>query len=415
MLDLIKLSIPFKEDYLSITKELNGVSISYVDLNECMERGVSMEAKTLTMFNGSYTVQDLRHPYQALPSSFTQIAFKIFQGSPLRASCVELKCSPAKILQGHNVFGGDSIEAGAVEMIMCLMRANLDFFEMLDVESTTLDALDCTFSCRVENDVLARQAIRYLSNVSNKSLRKSSAKEFETTVYFNKGSRHCERVIYLKEHEFKKQLSMLQDKQKKGFREYDSIIDAMSDPRLINYTKNLIRFEAKAKRRYLDKFKVPNNLFKAIEFQKEYDGNLILDIWKEAYKNLIESLEGEIMNVHDDKKIRQLINDNYKVVTKSGNVTYTKANNLFNFYRAMFHDGYEYMKESQSKTTFNRNMALLVDIGIPKAHLTGLTGDNSNSNVIPLCRVINFDFANQTPDWFKEVKAGSITRLYSVA
>ncbi|MGR2988999.1 phage/plasmid replication protein, II/X family, partial [Vibrio vulnificus] len=75
-----------------------------------------------------FEVGDLRHPYQSLPTSFTGMAFKIFQGTALRDACVELKASPAKILQGHNVYGSTSIVSGAYEMLMALYHAYPDFY-----------------------------------------------------------------------------------------------------------------------------------------------------------------------------------------------------------------------------------------------------------------------------------------------
>lgn len=48
----------------------------------------------------------LNHPYSKLPTSFTEMAFKFFHEG-YYYPYVELKCSPAKILQGHNVYGSD--------------------------------------------------------------------------------------------------------------------------------------------------------------------------------------------------------------------------------------------------------------------------------------------------------------------
>ncbi len=81
--------------------------VSYVDIKECSRRGVSLEARSVTfcafdadssMMDDSdkYELSDLRHPYQSLPTSFTGMAFKIFQGTPLRPACVELKSKSCK-------------------------------------------------------------------------------------------------------------------------------------------------------------------------------------------------------------------------------------------------------------------------------------------------------------------------------
>ncbi|ETT12264.1 phage/plasmid replication protein, gene II/X family, partial [Vibrio parahaemolyticus 50] len=91
----------------------SGEAVSYVDIKECSRRGVGLEAKTI-FFTGEvgadkYEVADLRHAFESLPTHFTGMAFKIYQGTRLRSPCIELKASPAKILQGHNVYGPTSI------------------------------------------------------------------------------------------------------------------------------------------------------------------------------------------------------------------------------------------------------------------------------------------------------------------
>ncbi|MGR5303164.1 phage/plasmid replication protein, II/X family, partial [Vibrio alfacsensis] len=211
-------------------------------------------------------------------------------GTKLRSPCIELKASPAKILQGHNVYGPTSIEVGAIEMLMAFYNNYPDVYEMLDVSLSTLDAIDATYSARINTELQAKQVIQQLKNVSNKQMRTSVRNEHETTVYFNKNSRHCDRKAYLKGLEFNRQLRDLRSQQAKGDRSYDRVIDVMSDPKLINYARNLIRFEAGAHRRYLDVMGIPKNLFDAISYQKEYESkgaNLIADIWTKAFTPLL--------------------------------------------------------------------------------------------------------------------------------
>ncbi|HCE3704919.1 TPA: hypothetical protein NG682_003672, partial [Vibrio parahaemolyticus] len=114
MIDMLKISVPFKPEFLLQSQQnASGECVSYVDIRECSRRGIGLEAKVVHFTGESalddIEVGDLRHPYQSLPTSFTGMAFKIFQGTPLRDACVELKASPAKILQGHNVYGSTNI------------------------------------------------------------------------------------------------------------------------------------------------------------------------------------------------------------------------------------------------------------------------------------------------------------------
>ncbi|WP_234493735.1 phage/plasmid replication protein, II/X family [Vibrio maritimus] len=423
MIDMLKISIPFKQDYLLETQQSSkGEFVSYVDIRACsLIGGVGLEAKSI-FFTGSGSqdeleVADLRHPYQTLPTSFTGIAFKIFQGTKLRDACVELKASPAKILQGHNVYGSTQMVVGSYEMLMALYHAYPDFYEMLDIYRTTLDAIDCTFSARAKTDLQAKQVIGQLKSVSNKHMRASVRNEHETTCYFSRGSRHVDRKAYLKGCEFNRQLNSLRSLQEKGDRTHDRVIDVMSNPELINFARNLIRFEASAKRRYLDEFNIPKNLFEACRFQLEYekDGRcLIKDIWIKAFSPLMEALEGQKMNIFNDEQVHNTLKKEFFTVTKKGNITYSKADRIFRFYRSLVSDGYHAVFDSFSKSnkkSFYNQLNPLLEVGFSKAQLQNLKG-HGKDNVVPLLQVIEIDFSQQRPSDWIEPQAGDITKLY---
>ncbi|TOJ59690.1 hypothetical protein CGI37_03655 [Vibrio parahaemolyticus] len=422
MIDMLKISVPFKPEFLLESQQnSSGECVSYVDIRECSRRGIGLEAKVVHFTGESalddIEVGDLRHPYQSLPTSFTGMAFKIFQGTPLRDACVELKASPAKILQGHNVYGSTNIITGAYEMLMALFNSYSDFYEMLDITGTTLDAIDCTFSARAKTELQAKQVINQLKSVANKQMRASVRNEHETTCYFSRGSRHVDRKVYLKGFEFNRQLQQLRALQEKGDSSYDRVIDVMGDPNLINYARNLIRFEAGAKRRYLDDMGVPKNLFEACQFQEQYekDGNcLIQDIWSKAFSPLLEALEGQKMNIFNDEEVHNKLKALYGKLTPKGNMSYSKADRVFRFYRSLVSDGYNAVKDSFSaRRTFYDNLNLLLDAGFSKAQIQNLQG-NGKDNVVPLLQVIEIDFSQQRPADYVEPKAGDITKLYGL-
>ncbi|EHU5192613.1 phage/plasmid replication protein, II/X family [Vibrio parahaemolyticus] len=420
MIDKLKISIPFKTEFTMTTYQAkSGEAVSYVDIKECSRRGVGLEAKTI-FFTGEvgadkYEVADLRHPFESLPTHFTGMAFKIYQGTRLRSPCIELKASPAKILQGHNVYGPTSIEVGAIEMLMAFYNNYPDVYEMLDIQSATLDAIDATYSARVKTELQARQVIQQLKNVSNKQMRTAVRNEHETTVYFNKNSRHCDRKAYLKGPEFSRQLRDLRALQEKGDHSYDRVIDVMSSPQLINYARHLVRFEAGAHRRYLDALEIPKNLFDAINYQKEYEStgrNLIADIWTKAFTPLLEALEGQHMNIFNDEEVHSNLKKAYYRVTPKGNISYAKADKLFRFYRSLVSDGYYAVYQSfTSRATFSRQLNDLLAIGFSKAQLQNLQG-NEKDNVVPLLQVIEIDFSQQHPADYVEPKVGHISRMY---
>ncbi|HCE3706001.1 TPA: hypothetical protein NG682_004815, partial [Vibrio parahaemolyticus] len=306
---------------------------------------------------------------------------------------------------------------GAYEMLMALYNSYPDFAEMLDFTASTLDAIDCTFSARAKTELQAKQVINQLKSVANKQMRASVRNEHETTCYFSRGSRHVDRKVYLKGFEFNRQLQQLRALQDKGDSSYDRVIDVMGDPNLINYARNLIRFEAGAKRRYLDDMGVPKNLFEACKFQEQYekDGNcLIQDIWSKAFSPLLEALEGQKMNIFNDEEVHNKLKALYGKLTPKGNTSYSKADRVFRFYRSLVSDGYNSVKDSFSaRRTFYDNLNLLLDAGFSKAQIQNLQG-NGKDNVVPLLQVIEIDFSQQRPADYVEPKAGDITKLYGL-
>ncbi|AXH76361.1 MAG: replication initiation protein [Inoviridae sp.] len=437
MIDMIKISIPFKLEYCETTTPLNGKSVSYVNLKECAVRGVDLESKSLSVTGhdqmGNYIIEadNLRHPYEALPTSFTAIAFKIFSGTVTRFPCVELKASPAKIIQGHNLFGSDDLELGVLELIAALSHSYPDIIEMLEIQDSVLDLIDATYSCRVDNEYISKQVIAQLKNISNGHLRRAVKNEYETTCYFNKGSRHVDRKVYLKEHEYLSQIKKYTALAEKGNSHAQYIVDAMSDPRLINYSRNLVRFEASIKRRYLDDFGVPQRLFDsvdrfdvkqigAINFFKLYLKNenvsIVQSMWKKAFCQLFKTFQGAKMNLFDDSLVRDELRLRYSSVTKTGKVSFAKPDRLFRFYRSIMSDGYDNVQDTFSRSTFHKSVAELSEIGLSKAQLQQINGISTDvSNVVSFTSVINFEFSNQFPAWYVEPANSPISSAYQTA
>ena len=69
--------------------------------------------------------------------------------------------------------------------------------------------------------------------------------------------------------------------------------------------------------------------------------------------------------------------------------------NAYRFYVFVKDKGFVHAKSVTPKSTFNDNIKLLCDIGIPKSHLQNLTAKESKS--IQLVELIKFDFSNQCP------------------
>jgi len=104
VLDKIHLFVPFRADAIATSTGKRGNELLMVDLEAL---GVPLRATSvLSDGKGGYQVEDISHAWESLSTGFTPLAFKVFHqslGKRIQPG-VELKASPAKLLQGHNVF-----------------------------------------------------------------------------------------------------------------------------------------------------------------------------------------------------------------------------------------------------------------------------------------------------------------------
>lgn len=407
MIDLLKLSIPFKESELIIVKSADHKNGVYIDLENVQRvSGLRLSARSVEYeIDGDLTVTGLNHPFDSLPTHYSGIAMKVYAGSFNRLPCVEIKASPAKILQGHNVFGSTNLELCALELLINLSVALPELYDLLDVENTIIDRIDATYSAKMENQFQAQQVLNILRNVSNGQTKKTRANDFETTCMWNETSRHRVLIAYLKYPELMNQLAIVErnkDKDESSKRLYE----VMSDKRLHDFSVGLVRFEARLKQRFLSVNGLPAKLFDAIHYQHSYEskgGDLFADLWKKAFSELLAALEGAEMNIYDDNEVLDKLKSEYFTVTKNGNYSYSKAMRIFGFYRRLVNEGYNNVQDTMPRNSFYRALNDLMVIGFSKAQLQQLSSDKSS--VVPLFRVINIDFNNQRPSWYVEPRS----------
>lgn len=279
VIDLLLLRIPFKSDFILQTKshdDFGGRYGQYVDLMEiCKLSGYALGARTVEFcIDGDLQVLDLNHPFESLPSSFGSLAVKIHAGSITMKPCVEIKANPAKLLQGHNVFGSENLELCATELLNGLAYGMLQLFDLLDIYNANLDWIDVTYSAHVDNELIAQQVIDSLKNVTNGQTKKSRYnREYQTTVEWNTGSQLKSLKVYLKFYEVINQLSELEklslSKTQDHLLQIKIKINILSNSDLIDWAKKCVRFEARLKHSYLEKHGIPRNLFKFIKYQKD--------------------------------------------------------------------------------------------------------------------------------------------------
>ena len=206
MLDKLHLFVPFRLEHIALLG-VDGRSepVHYVDINGL---GVPLQGQVQQREDGGYDAEHLRHAWESLSTGFTPLAFKVFHeslGKRLMPG-VEIKASPAKLLQGHNVFGPTCIQKGSEVMLKWLAGSYPKLFAMLDVHNTQVYDFDCTYSARLPNERTSQQVIDALRGTSNGQT-KNRGDSYQTTAYWgSKESRLKKLKAYLKYPEFLAQL-----------------------------------------------------------------------------------------------------------------------------------------------------------------------------------------------------------------
>lgn len=348
--------------------------------------------------DGDIKANALFHPYESVPTHFTGMAMKVFFDSSY-APYVQIKASPAKLLQGHNVFGTDDIEQGALEMIGFLYEAYPVLSRMLDWSQAWVSHIDVTYSARVKDQNTAHKVLDFLFNVSNGQTRLSK-KKFDTSVYWGgQTSRLVNHKCYLKHEEFLKQFEEQKQLALKNDKAAQRVVDVMSDQRLINWTVGLLRFESRLKKRWLERNNIPTNLFELIRFQKQ-NPEILQQLWTKATSKIFEALRGQTMKVTDDKTVLEAIEKSEIVKRANGKPSHVKVRNLFALYCLVREKGIEEIQANYSKASFHRLLSDLMLCGFSKAYLQNLHTEKAN-NIIPFVKLVEIDLSQQLPEWYQ--------------
>ena len=395
MIDKFDFRVPFKNEHVISPKD--GES-GWVDLESL---GLpSLKGSISVGNNGKYEVDELEHCYESVPSSFTPMAFKVFKGGQDYWPHIRLKASPAKLLQGHNVFGPDNPVHG-MELLYLISATYPDLAEKLDFKFTEIMNIDCTYSGDLPSKNLGLPVIEYLSNVDNKQLKFSQG--HDSSVYFNKGSEHGSLKVYLKALELENQLREF--KRRNANNSFDEIIKIMSDDKLQKYAENKIRIEATLTKRKLKDLGIPSLYFQFIKYfdeQEKLGENVIQKLFMFKSAPLFESLRGGTVNVYNDDEVRDKLRAKHARVNKKGKTSFNAAMAAFRTYRNIAADGYNETKAEMVSRTFNMHVRMMMEAGISKAALQNLHKGRSTGNILPILNVINIDFGNQYPDWYQE-------------
>lgn len=421
MIDFGGMSVPFLDEY--VTKTNSGSYLTDIEML-CKELGMTLIGEVYWE-DGKRKVQRLRHNFESLPSSFGSLAYKVIDGTDLKQEpYIRLAGCPAKLLQGHNVYGSDDIELCLFAIVEAFTLSFPELSACLDWQRATIDYIDVTYSAKCENEAQAQQILDVLRNIDYGQTKVSDSK-YKTTVYWNKGSEHRELKCYLKFPELQRQIQDLTRKWSRAkerdisgmtgtalenvthIRQQNNYhtdyigfqLEQLTNPKIQQWAQGRLRFEARLKSRWLTANNIPCTLaYITDQANTQMLPKRLPQLWRKAFANVFNTFEGAKMNAHDGDKVYEALRLAYYSTTHKGNISYAKADRLHKVYLTIVNCGYKFTKSTTDRKTFHRQLKDLQAIGISRAQL--MQFDGNGSNVVPLIRVLNFDFANQLPaDW----------------
>jgi len=379
-----KFETTFNDRGIPVITEIQREYLKLSDLKIPLEASLDVDGEQLST----------AHRWEKIPSSYAHMAFKVFdfRGSSnkeMQDFYIEIKASPAKLMQGHNLYGIDAIGPGAYFMIELLCNTYPELAEYLEPEYWTVEQVDITYHswCKTENEAL--QLVNALQNVSNGQTRARTG--YSGTVYFGKSNSRIKKIkVYVKLLEVLNYLATVKRSgDKKG------VLQIYTDS-LLDWAKGMVRWESSLKTRWFERRGISNNL---IELCKVFDAQAY---WKESTLDIFKALEGKEMRIIKDENIEKQLKDKFPTVTKSGTITYTKAIGAYRVFRAIKSDGWIEAKRMTPQGTFYRAVEMLHDCGLSKAVLQNLQGDGMKCEVIPFIRYIEINFNEQFPAFAKK-------------
>lgn len=397
MIDTLRLQLPIKNEFLVFNEDSQGrVTGAETDVKLFHSHGFKLSAGEVEINTDSTTVHRLNHPFESIPSSNSSLAFKLRTGGPNYFAHIELNASPAKLLQGHNVFGSDCPELCIMALIDAFNHQFPQIGDLVDYDKAEIAQIDCTYSATVLNRFIATQILQILGNVSTGRIKASNS--YDSSATWNLGSKRCSRLVYLKEEEVKKAIDKLTKKAKGVVPEYITRqLQALQSDDVQSFIHNTLRFEAKIRKLWLKDHAIPTRIIDFIKLSRTRT-NLIQEMWEQAFNPLFKTFEGHNVDINNNELVHKELRAKF-VSVKNGKPTFTKANNLYRFFINIKNEGLAAVKASTSERAFYRNMAELTKV-VPRSAVANLTGNSTN--IIPLVRMINVDFAKQVPDSWQE-------------
>lgn len=388
MLDFFRLAIPI------IATHVRSFENHHQFNGDIRDYGVPAATRHVSKDDDGKTITgELYHPYESLPSDYTDMAVKFFTNTMNAMPYVEIKGSPLKLLQGHNVYGFECMRLAAIHMLGMLIDAFPLLLPILDFDSIEVLCLDTTYIFRLPHQNMVQPTLDYMANLAS-GHRKAREVKYHNYISWGNDGASVRPKAYGKFEEVKAQLNKIQKSADKGCQRSKTLVCAMHDA--LQFANAVLRLEARITKTYLTKNGYPSNLWQLIKLQ-EQQPELLLRLWHVAFDPILNTMKGKYMNFANDGEILDLLKSALVTYTKTGKPSYTKANNAFKFYSLMRQVGLEATKKLYSEAQFYKCINSLLDVGISKSHLQNLY-KNPNGKVIPFVRLFELKMADQLPN-----------------
>lgn len=385
MIDFLELRCDFKSGFFNGAKDWPFLELG--SLGVPLEMSIDRNGEP---FN-------TRHPWESIPSSYEGMAFKIcdYRYTKLDDFYIILKCSPAKIMLGHNVFGSSDFKDCFLAMVELFSEAYPQVMAELDQSSWYLNHIDITYFSRASSQSQVSSFINSLHSVSYGQVKSRTG--YNGTAYFGKKNSRLKKIkVYAKHQELLANIEKIQKKPDGA-----SFIESVYTPNLLAWSERMVRWELSLYHRYLERRGIDCNVIELLE-NKNLSEKKLIKLWQEGMKDLFRAFEGKEMKTINDEQVRNDLRAKYSKVTPKGNITFTAADNAFRTYLLIKEKGWLGAQSLFPGKTFYRHVSQIHECGISRATLQNMNGLDDGSNIVPFVRFITVDFAEQFPPWFDQ-------------
>lgn len=244
---------------------------------------------------------------------------------------LEVEGSYHKLTKGQNAYDGYcnivDVVFGLVDIVEKEYGVNLpDLFY--------IQRVDIAICFNLQNNI---NVCNYINNLSKISYPRRKIRFYENeSIYCSSTSTTLK--IYNKLKEFKKH-----DMSKLKETDFDILSHIIS-------IDGYVRFECEIKKKKLKDICGKDNI---TIFDISYDK--LLEIWRNEFMKLIKYNENNLSLVRTNNDVKRRLLEKYKSA---------KAMNLYGFYLSLVQDGYKYVRDCTSSTTFYRKIKELKVVGI---------------------------------------------------